>query len=523
MCASRPSAGRRLPSDQGSRQAAPLRQILIRVGAALASALVAGFPLAFLLCAWLAGAVAAAAQERTSSEPLRQALAAAIQALEIEDFAAAERSFARATEVDPGYAPAWLGLAEARQRLGRPEDALQAARRALAAAPDLAPASFAVARSLAELGSFREALTALERARELEPESLDTLLLSALLLRELDRDTEARDLLEQAWRGGARDPRLAEQLAVLRLDGGDAAGAAAAAREALAAGDGDTNLKLVLAFALAKDPAGRDEAARLFEEALAAGVARPGRVRLELGGLLLDAGRAAEALPHLEEAARLLPETAAAQYRLSQARRAGGDEAGAQQALERFQELEGHERETERASKELGIALNEAQALANEDRLVESLSRLDELAARHPDDSRVAALRAKVLYSMGRRREAESSIASALARSPDRAEYQYLSALFHMYAGRTADAEAALRRALAIDPALPEAHALIAGALVKQGRNEEALAHFQRAIDLGADAPEVRLGYAGALEALGRDAESEEQMEAYRRFAASPQ
>jgi predicted Zn-dependent protease len=372
------------------------------------------------------------------------------------------------------------------------------------------------------MGKLGEALTAVDRARELEPGGAEPILLSALLLRQLRRDDDALKLLEEAWNAGNRDPRLAEQLAFLRFDRDDAAGAAAVAEEGLAKDPQRANLKVILGFALAKDPARKGEAVRWLEEALAAGVGEPAQIRLELGGILLDTGRAADALPHLEEAARLLPDRSAPQYRLAQARRALGDETGAEQALARFSELEAHERGTERDSKELGIALNEAQTLATANKLVESLALLDALQAEHPDDARIAALRAKVLYSMGRRREAEQSIAAAVERMPDRAEYQYLSGLFHMYAGRTADAEAALRRALAIDDRLAPAHALLAGALVKQGKAADALAHFDTAIELGADSPEVRLGYAEALKSLGRAKEAEAQMDAYRRLTMQP-
>ena len=474
------------------------------------------------LVALSVGAGPARAWQQKPSEAARQAVGAAIKALEAGDPATAEREFARVTQLEPELAAGWLGLAEARQRLGHPQQALEAARQAQKVAPDLAGAAFAVGRLLAELGSHGEAIVALERARKLEPGSADNLVLSSLVLRELDRDADALALLERAWKDGNRDPRLAEQLGFLRFENGDAAGAADVARQGLAADPARANLKLVMGFALAKDPARRDEAARFFEEALAAGVAEPGPVRLELGALLLDAGRAADAVPHLEEAARLLPQASAPQYRLSQARRATGDEAGAVAALERFQALETRERESERGAKEIGIALNEAQSLANANRLDDALAKLDALYAQDPDDSRVNALRAKVLFSMGRRREAEQSIAEANARTPGRAEYQYLEGLFHMYAGRAAQAEASLRRALGVDDSLAEAHALLAGALVKQGKAEESLLHFQRAIELGADAPEVRLGYAGALETLGRATEAEAQMEAYRRLTARP-
>jgi tetratricopeptide (TPR) repeat protein len=477
--------------------------------------------LAFALAVAGAAANGARAQEEKAPapNPVRQALAAAFQALEKNDFQAAESGFARAVELDPKIAPAWVGLAEARHQLGQLEAALEAARKAQQVDPELGPAAFAVGRSLAALRRHQEALHALERALELEPESVEALVLSSFVLQELGRVADAREMLEAAWKKNLRDPLVAEQLAIVRLDTGDHAGAAAVAQEAIAGGGDRAALKLALGFALARDPVRKSEAERWLGEALAAGVPQPGPVRLELGALLLDAGRASDALPHLEEAARLLPDAPEPHYKLAQARRAAGDDVGAQAALERFQELERQAQASDRGSKELGIALNEAQTLTNQDRLDEALEKLDRLLAEHPDDSRVNALRAKVLFSMGRTREAENAIARAVAESPQRPEYQYLDGLFHMYAGRFAQAEAALRRALQIDPELAEAHALIAGALVKQRRPEEAIEHFQRALDLGADAPEVRLGYSGALETLGREKEAAEQMEAYRRLS----
>lgn len=456
------------------------------------------------------------------SDAARQAISAAVKAIEASDYATAEKQFVKVTELAPKLPQGWLGLAESRLQLDRPQDALVAAKRARDLAPDLAPASFAVARCLAALGSDADALTAAERAHQLDPANVETAVLNALLLRRLRRDDDASKLLEAAWKAGQRDPRLVEQLAFLRFDHDDLTGAADAARQGLAADPQRANLKLVLGFALAKDPTHRDEAVRNLEEALAAGVGERGSVQLELGGLLLDAGRAADALAHLEEAARLLPERSAAHYRLGQARRALGDAAGAEQALGRYQELEAREHEADRGSKELGIALNEAQELAGTNRLDEALARLDTLHRSHPDDARVAALRAKVLFSMGRRSEAEQSIAEAIARVPDLAEYQYLSALFAMYAGRAGEAQAKLERVLKLDPKLAPAQALLAGALVKQGKTAEALAHFQSAIELGADSPEVRLGYAEALKSLGRAEEAAAQMEAYRKLAARP-
>lgn len=445
-------------------------------------------------------------------------LAAGVEALQAEDWETAEQRFQKATQMVPDMAPAWLGLSEARRGLERPLEALEAARQALTAAPELSAAAFAVARSLVELGSREEALTVLDKARALDPQSIDAHVLSSLVLRDLGRIEEARDLLREAWGGGLRSPVIAEQLAFLHLAAGEPKSAESVAREGLVAAPERSGLKLALGFALAADPQQREEAPRWLAEALRAGVTDPGRVRLELGGVLLDLGRADQALPHLEEAARLLPDSPAAHYRLSAVRRAVGDEDGAARARRRFEDLAGGEQAGERSATEQGVALNEAQTLAASDRLEEALARVEEILASRPEDDRAHALRAKILYSLGRRREAEPAIARARELEPGRAEYHYLEGLFLMYRKRFQEAEAALRRALALDPHLGQAEGLLASALVKQDRPEEAVPHFQRSLELGADSREIRLGYAGALESLGRVEDAEAQMEAYRRM-----
>ena len=385
------------------------------------------------------GAVLGQAADTAPSAATREALSAAVKAIDAKDYATAERQFLRVTELQPKFPQGWLGLAEARLRLGRAQDALTAAERARELQPDLAAASFTVARCLAELGKLGEALTAVDRARgaragqrRVHPVERPA---PAPARARRRRAEAARGSLEgrqprSAARRAARLPALRSRRRRRRRRG--------RREEGLAKDPQRANLKVVLGFALAKDPARKGEAVRWLEEALAAGVGEPAQIRLELGGILLDTGRAADALPHLEEAARLLPQASAPQYRLAQARRALGDEAGAEQALARFSELEARERSTERGSKELGIALNEAQTLATENKLAESLARLDALQAEHPDDARVrgAARQGALLDGTPARGRAVDRRRRS-TRMPDRAEYQYLSGLFHMYAGRT--------------------------------------------------------------------------------------
>ena len=244
--------------------------------------------------------------ETAPSAAAREALGAAVKAIDVEDYATAERQFLRVTELQPKFPQGWLGLAEVRMRLGRAQDALTAAERARELAPDLAAASFTMARCLAEwASSTRRSLRSIERgARAGNAESI---LLSALLLRQIRRDDDALKLLEEAWKAGNRDPRLARQLAFLRFDRDDTAGAAAVAEEGLAKDPQRANLKVVLGFALARIP--RARARRCVARGGAGGRSRrAGADPVRAGWHPARQQRAADALPHLEEAARLLPE-----------------------------------------------------------------------------------------------------------------------------------------------------------------------------------------------------------------------
>ena len=91
----------------------------------------------------------------------------------------------RATEIDPSYARAWalMALAETSLRfvLGRPEDGLASAERALSLDPSLAEAHAVRARHLYRLGRRDEASAAIATALGLEPESYEVNASAALL------------------------------------------------------------------------------------------------------------------------------------------------------------------------------------------------------------------------------------------------------------------------------------------------------------------------------------------------------
>jgi superkiller protein 3 len=84
--------------------------------------------------------------------------------LEAGDFAGASEAFQKAVTLVPTRSHAWLGLALAMQRLGRPPDAEAAARSALAIRPDLPLARMILAECALRRGSPCEALEVLDGA-----------------------------------------------------------------------------------------------------------------------------------------------------------------------------------------------------------------------------------------------------------------------------------------------------------------------------------------------------------------------
>ncbi|MDH3254390.1 MAG: tetratricopeptide repeat protein, partial [Acidobacteriota bacterium] len=253
---------------------------------------------------------------------------------------------------------------------------------------------------------------------------------------------------------------------------------------------------------------------------LALGTAAEGRVQLELAILLLEGGDHEAALAALGKAKERMPENPEVHYRLGAAHRMAGNTEAAKVALRRFQELRARADHSGAESKRLGTDLNAALELARENRLPEALAKLEEILVAAPENARMHASKAKVLFSMGRSEDALAAIVHARELDPARSEHHFLEGVFLLSLGRAAEAEPAVRRALAIDPDLDEAHVMLAGALAKLGKPKEAAMHFARALELGVDTPPLRLGYAAVLETLGRQAESEEQLRAYEALKA---
>jgi len=475
--------------------------------------------LALSLLLWAAGSSASTGGPNDLDEDVANLVAAGGRALETDDLETAAARFSEAVALAPETALAWLGLSEVSERRGDPLEALRQARQAERLAPDTTEIVFAVSRHLSRLMRFEEALVALSRLRVLEPQRPEGYLLAVSVLRRTGGVEVAIGILESGLEAGVTDPRLTEELALVQLSAGEIESAQRTATAGVEQFADHGGLRSALGLALAADPLRRDEAVEWLESALDAGVATPEKIHLELATLLMEQGAQDRALAHLRAAASLRPDSSGMFYRLGAALRNSGDLDGAREALGRYQELKRAEQQAAQADRNIGTRFNEAQSLANDNRLSEALTAIEALLAEHPGEDRALALRGKLLFSMGQPEEALAAIVAARQAVESQVEYHYLEGLFLLQLGRPREAELPLERALSLDPGLAEGHALFGMMLSSLERYEEAIVHFERALELGADGTTLRLGFAEALRGAGRAAESDEQMRAYRRLA----
>jgi tetratricopeptide (TPR) repeat protein len=198
--------------------------------------------------------------------------------------------------------------------------------------------------------------------------------------------------------------------------------------------------------------------------------------RVNLGKVLYQEGRAAEAAGQFREAIRLQPDSPEAHANLGNCLEAQGraDDARAEYAA--------------------ALAISPKFAGARYD------------------------LGLSLLRS-GRLDEAEAQLRRALEIDPAHATARNSLGLALAGLGRLPEAIEQYRLALGLNPGLPEAHLNLGNALFKLGRPDEAVGEYREAIRLepGYSGAHNNLGY--ALARLGRDREAEAEFEAARRTA----
>lgn len=219
----------------------------------------------------------------------------------------AARPLRRAIALDPSHAEAHNSLANLLARDGQAERALSHYQRAIAARPDYSEALSNLANALVSLDRIAEALPHYQRALAIRPDDPDTLLAIAQALSKADRAREAIDACRRALALAPDSTAAHFQLALLLKQAGDAEGAAASYRAALD-----------------RDPAMAD-------------------ARLNLGNILFDQSRMAEALAQFESYSKLRPNSVESEMSKAACHTAIGDFDAVRACLERALAIEpGH-------------------------------------------------------------------------------------------------------------------------------------------------------------------------------------
>jgi tetratricopeptide (TPR) repeat protein len=228
--------------------------------------------------------------------------------------------------------------------------------------------------------------------------------------------------------------------------------------------------------------------------------------RLELADLLAQRLNQPErALPYYQEAVKLAPDSAVAQYGLAFGLILAKRPNEAIAALQRSQELAPN-------NPRPALALGQIHARAG--RYNEALRQFDDALRRSPGYRPALLAKADILLAMRRNDDAIAAYAAALAADPTLTAAQLGLAMAQHAAGRLKDAEQSYRRVLQSEP--KQALALNGLAALLTSRNtrlDEAVELARQAVAVAGDVPEFRdtLGWAlhqnnqpGAIEELER-------------------
>jgi tetratricopeptide (TPR) repeat protein len=154
------------------------------------------------------------------------------------DRAEAERLYARALALDPGFVPASANLATLYAEVGRPADAERVLRAALGRAPGEGELHYSLGLLLAETERLPEAAEALGRAAALVPDRARAHYNHGLALQRLGRAPDAEAALRRAHDADPGDPDVAYALGVFFFQQGRLADARRWAERAVALAPG---------------------------------------------------------------------------------------------------------------------------------------------------------------------------------------------------------------------------------------------------------------------------------------------
>jgi tetratricopeptide (TPR) repeat protein len=322
-----------------------------------------------------------------------------------------------------------------------PEFRVESSRQYLKAINLLVPAEmgtnaeslFLQARTESHLGAKDEAERLAHKALELEPTRADILVFLSELFVRKDRMEEAKDCLEKAARTEPRCKGGHRELGMVLDRLGDHRGAFEAYRTAV-----------------------RD----FPDDAMA---------RLLLGRRLLDEGKVAEAIPHLEKACELEPETGNAFYALFQAQTKAGDRDKAAKALARFQQLKRSDR---------------AMVMAD-DALYDNEKEMRRYCAGLHVELGTSLLKQR------KEQQGEAHLRQAIQVAPEQpAAFEFLGA-FYLARDRLPDARSMYERLVRLNPVVAKYRVNLGTTLLRLKQLAAAEAEWKQALLLNPDEPEA--------------------------------
>jgi Flp pilus assembly protein TadD len=203
-----------------------------------------------------------------------------------------------------------------------------------------------------------------------------------------------------------------------------------------------------------------------------------------LGNVLLNQGRFAEAERELRKSLRLKPDYFLAHNNLG----------GALKNQGRYLEAETEFRETIRLKFSYAEAhSNLGSVLWRLERPQEALAEFREAVRLRPDQADLRNNLGLALGRAGAMEEAVNAFQEAIRLSPGHADAQYNLGVALGRLGRVQEAEAVLREALRLQPDLPEAHFNLGLSLEMQGRFPEAVQEYEAYLRLQPDSPDNAL------------------------------
>jgi Flp pilus assembly protein TadD len=233
-------------------------------------------------------------------------------------------------------------------------------------------------------------------------------------------------------------------------------------------------------------------------------------IAVEYGSLLLEGGRAAEALPVLEKATRLYPTSRDAWQALAKAYDAAGRKAEAAKARTQAEQIAlaaarppaqpqaaaprapaaapvpapGPRQPPPAAGPALSPDMQEAISLASQNRLAEALTQVRKVLAQAPNSPPARALELRLLLRLDRADEALRITEEMLRKRPNDPDLVYQRGAIQMARKNWAAAEKDLRHALELEPRQTGAMNDLAVLLINQGRKAEAQTLLQKILQI---------------------------------------